>query len=116
MAGGQNYNKNYKQKELEEAIELDRMLEAERRNQSQDIFQKKVDEKMDSYFNNISSVPNFKNNSNSIRGIFGGAAGGPNMNGSMIEENISQNDYKGLLPNVNSYPTKRDGKELKLSH
>jgi len=50
--------KNYKQKELEEAIELDRMLEAERRNQSHDIFQKKYDEKFDNYYNNISSVPN----------------------------------------------------------
>lgn len=43
---------------------------------------------MDNYFNNITSVPNFKNNSNSIRGIFGGPSG-PSMNGSIIEESSS---------------------------
>jgi hypothetical protein len=32
-----NY-KNSKQKEIEEALELDRMLEQERRNQSHDVF------------------------------------------------------------------------------
>lgn len=55
------------------------MLEAERRNQSQDIFAKKYDEKFDNYFNNITSVPNFKNNSSSMRGIFGGG-GAPSNN------------------------------------
>ena len=48
------------------------MLEMERRNQSHDVFQKKYDEKFDSYFNNITSMPNLKNNSSSMRGIFGG--------------------------------------------
>lgn len=70
--------KNYKQKELDEAIELDRMLEIERRNQSHDIFAKKYDEKFDNYFNNIQGVPNIKNNSQSMRGIFG-AAGSNNL-------------------------------------
>ena len=37
MANNATY-RNSKQKELEEAIELDRMLEIERRNQSHDIF------------------------------------------------------------------------------
>lgn len=49
---GANF-RNSKQKEIEEALELDRMLEAERRNQSNDVFQKKVDQKYDSYFNNL---------------------------------------------------------------
>ncbi len=52
---------------------MDRMLEIERRNQSHDIFQKKYDEKFDNYFNNITSVPNLKNNSSSMQGIFGAA-------------------------------------------
>lgn len=57
--GNQNsLNKNYKQKELEEAIELDRMLEIERRNQSHDVFQKKYDEKYENYYNNLAAIPN----------------------------------------------------------
>ena len=86
MPQNHNQQRNYKQKELEEAIELDRMLEIERRNQSHDIFQKKVDEKFDNYFNSMSDVPNFKNNSSSMRGIFGGLQGDPTSNSSFIEE------------------------------
>lgn len=54
-------------------------------------------------------MPNFKNNSSSMRGIFGGPtqSGGGATNTSMDE---SASKYKGLLPNLNNYPTKRDGK------
>jgi len=48
-----------------------------------------------------------------MRGIFGGPAGGQQAsvmnNNSMLEESPQ---YKGLLPNLNSYPTKKDGKLL----
>ena len=48
------------------------MLEQERRNMSNDIFQKKVDQKYDVYYNNLhGNGGNMKNNSTSIRGIFG---------------------------------------------
>ncbi len=66
-------------------MELDRMLEIERRNQSHDIFQKKYEEKFDNYFNNI-SVPNYKNNSSSMRGIFGSIHGGDNGGSSLAQE------------------------------
>jgi len=51
------------------------MLEIERKNQQHDVFQKKYDEKLDKYQNNLNAghLTNIKNNSSSIRGIFGGA-------------------------------------------
>ncbi len=45
----------------------------ERRNASQDVFAKKIDEKFDNYYRDISAVPNLKNNSSSMQGILGGA-------------------------------------------
>jgi hypothetical protein len=48
------------------------MLELERRNASHEVFAKKYDEKFDNYFRDISAVPNLKNNSSSMQGIFGG--------------------------------------------
>jgi hypothetical protein len=44
----------------------------ERRNASHEVFAKKYEEKFDNYFKDITSVPNLKNNSSSMRGIFGG--------------------------------------------
>ena len=65
---------------------MDKILEMERRNASHEVFAKKYDEKFDNYFKDITSVPNLKNNSSSMRGIFGGPtppAAQPNQNMSM---------------------------------
>jgi hypothetical protein len=76
---------------LDEAMELDKMLELERRNQSMDVFQEKLDEKYDSYFQNI-NVPNYKNVSQGMKGIMGSG------------HTYSKEDsgvYSGILPNLN---------------
>ena len=52
------------------------MLEMERRNASHEVFAKKYDEKFDNSFRDISAVPNLKNNSSSMQGIFGGPPDG----------------------------------------
>ena len=65
----------------------------ERRNASHDVFAKKYEEKFDNYFRDISAVPNLKNNSSSMQGIFGGGANvTPNQdrNSSMIEDSRQQ--------------------------
>lgn len=94
------YQKNLKQRELEEAMELDRMLEQERRNLSQDVFAKKYDEKFDSYFNHI-NVPNFKNQSSGVGGVFGNQNGGGERSGYETRNNESRGGYDGMLPNLN---------------
>ncbi len=55
---------------------------------------------------------NIKNNSSSIRSIFGGAAGGGNPDHSdiMRAENDSNRYYEGMLPNLNV--TKKECKLL----
>jgi hypothetical protein len=84
--------RNSKQRELEEAMELDKMLELERRNQSMDVFEKKLDEKYDSYFQNI-NVPNFKNVSQGMKGIMG--------SGNTYQQHEDSGVYTGILPNLN---------------
>ncbi len=74
------------------------MLEAERRNQSNDVFQKKVDQKCDSYFNNLQGAGgNVKNNSTSIRGIFGSSLD----ERTSIKGGDGTSYYDGMLPNLN---------------
>lgn len=64
---------------------------------SQDVFQKKLEEKYDKYFNNVNSgVPaNLKNNSSGVKGVFGGSGG--------VDDDPVRGDshYDGLLPNLN---------------
>ncbi|CDW85506.1 UNKNOWN [Stylonychia lemnae] len=107
LSGNGNYNsknqlnqRNYKQKEIEEAMELDRMLEQERRNQSHDVFQKKYEEKLDQYYNNLSNAQqsNMKNHSTGMKGIFGGSIGETNET---QRHNDSMRYYDGMLPNLN---------------
>ena len=67
------------------------MLEQERRNMSQDVFQRKLEEKYDKYFNNVNSgLPaNLKNNSSGVRGVFG------------EDPTRGDGNYEGLLPSLN---------------
>ena len=97
--GAANF-RNSKQKEIDEALELDRMLEQERRNMSNDIFQKKVDQKYDVYYNNLhGNGGNMKNNSTSIRGIFGSSQ--DDVASLRMGEQTGTKYYDGMLPNLN---------------
>ena len=80
------------------------MLEIERRNQSHDVFQKKYDEKYENYYNNLAAIPNQKNNSSSMQGIFGPPA---QQSSNSIQHEESAYQYKGLLPNLNNNPNRR---------
>lgn len=55
-----------------------------------------MEEKYESYFNNI-NVPNFKNVSSGIRGVMGGGGGNGNQRGE-----DTMNVYAGVLPNLNN--------------
>jgi len=64
------------QREWEEAMELDRILEDERRQQSMQVFASKADNNYESYMNKL-EAPNIKNASKGIAGVFGmGDTGG----------------------------------------
>jgi len=68
------------QREWEEAMELDRILEQERRQQSVQVFAQAHDSKYDNYLSGL-DVPNNKNVSSVSGGIFGlGDTGGDNRN------------------------------------
>lgn len=65
------------------------------------MFQKKLEEKYERYYNNVNSgLPtNLKNNSSGVKGIFGsgGGIGGTGDD----NNNDSSKYYDGLLPNLN---------------
>lgn len=100
--------RNLKQREIEEAMELDRMLEQERRNQSQDVFAKKYEQRLESYYNNLQNAhqTNMKNNSVGMKGVFGAPATSNQPDG---DDNPTQRNgnydslryYDGMLPNLN---------------
>ena len=81
--GGGKYNnkgasmgQGTQQREFEEAMELDRILEAERRQQSMEVFAQAADKKYDNYLARL-EAPNIKNASRGIAGVFGmGDTGG----------------------------------------
>lgn len=59
------------QREFEEAMELDRILEEERRQQAMQFFQHKADDKFNSYVGQL-ETPNLKNKSKGMSGVLGG--------------------------------------------
>ena len=64
------------QREWEEAMELDRILEEERRQQSVQVFAQAAEHKYDRYLQGL-DVPNPKNASKGMQGVFGmGDTGG----------------------------------------
>ena len=66
------------QREWEEAMELDRILEQERRQQSTQVFAQAQESKYDRYLSGL-DVPNIKNASSGMQGVFGmGDTGGDN--------------------------------------
>ena len=77
------------------------MLEQERRNQSQDVFAKKYEQKLDNYYNNLanSHQSNMKNHSSGVSHIFGNA--GRNDAEETQRNNDSLRYYEGMLPNLN---------------
>ena len=67
---------NAQQREWEEAMELDRILEEERRNQSVQVFASAAENNYDKYLQGL-DVPNMKNHSSGMSGVFGmGDTGG----------------------------------------
>lgn len=58
------------QREFEEAMELDRILEEERRQQSMQVFTQAADKKYDQYLAAL-EAPNIKNASKGVAGVFG---------------------------------------------
>ena len=69
---------NTQQREFEEAMELDRILEEERRQQSIAVFVNAADKNYDNYLERL-EAPNIKNASKGMSGVFGmgGDTGGP---------------------------------------
>lgn len=64
------------QREWEEAMELDRILEEERRQQSIQVFASAADKNYDKYLSKLEN-PNIKNASKGMAGVFGmGDTGG----------------------------------------
>ena len=59
------------QREFEEAMELDRILEEERRQQAMQFFKNKAENKYDDYMNKL-ETPNVKNVSKGMAGVLGG--------------------------------------------
>lgn len=71
-----NRGYNPQQREFDEAMELDRILEEERRQQSLQAFAAKTDKTYNDYLSKL-ETPNIKNASKGIAGIFGmGDTGG----------------------------------------
>lgn len=71
-----NRGYNPQQREFEEAMELDRILEEERRQQSLQAFAAKTDKTYNDYISKL-ETPNIKNASKGMMGIFGmGDTGG----------------------------------------
>lgn len=78
--GALNNMTREQQREWEEAMELDRILEEERRQQSVQVFAQAAESKYDRYLQGL-DVPNIKNASSGMQGVFGmGDTGGDNRN------------------------------------
>lgn len=73
---GGGFQSKQQQREWEEAMELDRILEEERRLQSMQAFAQKSENKYDTYMSSLDG-PNIKNVSRGMQGVFGmGDTGG----------------------------------------
>ena len=61
------------------------------------MFQRKMEEKIDSYYNNI-QMPNVKNNSFNVKGILGGGGMFPDLNVSKREGDSGGESTKYMTP------------------